>query len=112
MVRLTLRIGQMTRGDQVLKQDATVSATYRPTIANGNLRLDREGDVKIEFYGKISNIGAVSMRAFLKGKFEETFKPVLVNTPVDLPAPKQANVPRVQISNLLLDNGWVQINLN
>lgn len=112
VVRLTLRIGQMTRGDQVLKQDATVSATYRPTIANGNLRLDREGDVKIEFYGKISNIGAVSMRAFLKGKFEETFKPVLVNTPVDLPAPKQANVPRVQISGLLLDNGWVQINLN
>ena len=112
VVRLTLRIGQMTRGDQVLKQDATVSATYRPTISNGNLRLDREGDVKIEFYGKISNIGAVSMRAFLKGKFEETFKPVLVNTPVDLPAPKQANVPRVQISSLLLDNGWVQINLN
>ena len=112
VVRLTLRIGQMTRGDQVLKQDATVSATYRPTISNGNLRLDREGDVKIEFYGKISNIGAVSTRAFLKGKFEETFKPVLVNTPVDLPAPKQANVPRVQISSLLLDNGWLQINLN
>lgn len=115
VVKLTLRIGQMTRGDQVLKQDATVSATYRPTISNGisngNLRLDREGDVKIEFYGKISNIGAVSMRAFLKGKFEETFKPVLVNTPVDLPAPKQANVPRVQISSLQLDNGWVQINL-
>ncbi len=111
LIKLTLRISQMTRGDQVLKQDAAVSATYRPTIYNGFLRLDREGEVKIEFFGKISNIGAVSMRAFLKGKFEETFKPLLVNAPVTLPPPKQPNVPPVQISSLQLDNGWVQVGL-
>lgn len=111
LVKLTLRIGQMTRGDQVLKQDASVTAVYRPTVNNGYLRMDREGDVKIEFFGKISNIAAVSMRAFLKGKFEDTFKPLLVNAPVTLPAPKQANVPPVQISNLQLDNGWLQVNL-
>jgi len=111
LVKLTLRIGQMTRGEQVLKQDASVTAIYRPTIYNGDLRLDREGEVKIEFFGKISNIAAVSMRAFLKGKFEDTFKPVLVNTPITLPAPKRANMPRVQISNLQLDNGWLQVSL-
>jgi hypothetical protein len=111
LVKITLRIGQMTRGEQVLKQDASVSATYRPTVYNGYFRMDREGPVDIEFFGKISNIGAVSMRAFLKGKFEDTFKPVLVNAPIALPAPKQANVPRVQISNLQLDNGWVQVSL-
>ena len=111
LVKLTLRIGQMTRGDQVLKQDASVTAVYRSTVYNGYFRMDREGDVKIEFFGKISNIGAVSMRAFLKGKFEDTFKPLLVNAPITLPAPKQANVPQVQISNLQLDNGWAQISL-
>ncbi|MDX1925616.1 MAG: hypothetical protein SFV81_03810 [Pirellulaceae bacterium] len=111
LVNLTLRIGQMTRGDQVLKQDASVTAVYRPTVNNGYFRMDREGDVKIEFFGKISNIAAVSMRAFLKGKFEDTFKPLLVNAPINLPAPKQANVPPVQISDLQLDNGWLQVNL-
>ncbi len=111
LVKLTLRIGQMTRGEQVLKQDAAVSATYRPTVYNGFLRMDREGPVNIEFFGKISNIGAVSMRAFLKGKFEETFKPLLVNAPITLPPPKQPNMPWVQISSLQLDNGWVQVSL-
>ena len=111
LVKLTLRIGQMTRGEQVLKQDASVTAVYRPTVYNGYFRMDRESEVKIEFFGKISNIAAVSMRAFLKGKFEDTFKPLLVNAPITLPAPKQANVPQVQISNLQLDNGWAQISL-
>ncbi len=111
LVKITLRIGQMTRGEQVLKQDAAITAVYRPTIYNGYLRLDREGEVKIEFFGKISNIGAVSMRAFLKGKFEDTFKPVLVNAPMTLPTPKQPNVPPMQVSNLQLDNGWVQVSL-
>jgi hypothetical protein len=111
LVKMNLRIGQMTRGDQVLKQDASVTAVYRPSVHNGYFRMDREGDVKIEFFGKISNIAAVSMRAFLKGKFEDTFKPLLVNAPITLPPPKQANVPQVQISDLQLDNGWVQVNL-
>lgn len=111
LVKITLRISQMTRGDQLLKQDASVTATYRPTVNNGFLRLDREGEVKIEFFGRISNIGAVSMRAFLKGKFEDTFKPVLVNEPITLPPPKQPNIPSVQISNLQVDHGWVQVSL-
>lgn len=111
LAKFTLRISQMTRGEQVLKQDASVTAVYRPTIYNGYLRLDREGDVKIEFFGKISNIAAVSMRAFLKGKFEDTFKPVLVNAPITLPPPRRPNVPQLQISNLQVDNGWAQISL-
>ncbi len=108
LVKITLRISQMTRGDQILKQPATIAASYRPTYAAGNLRLDREGTVDINFVGRSTGLAAVSMRAFLKGKFEDFFKPVLVDTPIKL-GERFPKLPNLQISSIQLDNGWLQV---
>jgi len=110
LVKITLRISKMTRGEQTLNQDTVVSATYRPSIANGYLRLDREGEMGINFIGR-GGLGSVSLKPFIKGKFEKTFKPVLVNAPVNLPTPNNPAFPRLQVSNLIVDNGWAQISL-
>lgn len=111
LVTISLRISKMTRGEQVLNQDTIVTATYRPSINNGYLRMDREGEMEIEFIGR-GGLGSVSLKPFIKGKFENTFKPVLVNAPINLPIPaNNPNMPRLQISNLQLDNGWAQISL-
>ncbi len=108
LAKLTLRISQMTRGDQILKQNATISASYRPSYVGGNLRLDREGTVDIEFVGRSTGLAAVSMRAFLKGKFEDFFKPVLVDAPVNI-GQRFPALPNLQISGIYLDNGWMQV---
>ncbi len=110
LVKITLRISRMTRGDQPLNQDTVVTATYRPSIANGYFRLDREGEMGINFIGR-GGLGSVSLKPFIKGKFEKTFKPVLVNAPITLPIPNNPAMPRLQISNLIVDNGWAQISL-
>ena len=111
LVTISLRISKMTRGEQVLNQDTIVTATYRPSINSGYLRMDREGEMEIEFIGR-GGLGSVSLKPFIKGKFENTFKPVLVNAPINLPIPaNNPNMPRLQISNLQLDNGWAQISL-
>jgi hypothetical protein len=108
LAKLTLRISQMTRGDQALKQPATITASYRPNYNGGNLRLERQGDVDIEFVGRSSGLGAVSMRAFLKGKFDEFFKPVLVDKPIVF-GEKMPGLRNLQISSIILDNGWLQV---
>ena len=110
LVKITLRISKMTRGDQPLNQDTVVTATYRPSISNGYLRLDREGEMEINFIGR-GGIGSVSLKPFIKGKFEKTFKPVLVNAPINLPIPNNPAIPRLQVSNLIIDNGWAQVSL-
>ncbi len=110
LVKITLRISKMTRGDQPLNQDTVVTATYRPSISNGYLRLDREGEMGINFIGR-GGLGSVSLKPFIKGKFEKTFKPVLVNAPIHLPTPNNPAIPRLAISNLIIDNGWAQISL-
>ncbi len=111
LVKITLRISKMTRGEQVLNQDTVVTATYRPSIHNGYLRMDREGETDIDFIGR-GGLGSVSLKPFIKGKFEKTFKPVLVNTPINLPTPaNNPSMPRLQVANLVVDNGWAQISL-
>lgn len=109
-IKLTLRLSQMTRGEQVLKQNAIISATYRPSYYDNRLRLDREGPVSIDFVGRSTGVASVSLRAFLKGKFEETFKPVLVDTYIDLPqlAP---NLPKFRVSSIQIDRGWLQVGI-
>ncbi len=107
-IKITLRVSQMSRGDQSLKQPATVSATYIPTYSNGRFRMEREGELKIDFIGRATGIANVSLRAFLKGKFEETFKPVLVDRVIDIPA-VGPNGPKISLAAMQFDRGWMQI---
>ncbi len=107
-IKITLRVSQMSRGDQTLKQPATVSATYIPSYTNGRFRMDREGELKIDFIGRATGIANVSLRAFLKNKFEETFKPVLVDRVIDIPA-VGPNGPKVSLTAMQFDGGWMQV---
>ncbi len=51
----------------------------------GALQLKREGEVKIEFYGKQDRgVRAVSLRSFLKTKFSEFLKEELLDVPLKL----------------------------
>jgi hypothetical protein len=110
-VKITLRVIQMTRGDQSLKQPATVMATYRPSYENGHFRMDREGDLNIEFVGRASGgLSSVSLRAFLKSKFEDTFKPVLVDRYIDIPQ-LASNLPKLRLSSIQIDRGWLQLGI-
>ncbi len=109
LVKITLRILRMTRGTQGVGQ-SVVAATYRPSFHQGVLRLDREGELDISF-GNMGGLAAVSLKPFLRGKFEKTFKPVLVNRSIVLPRPANPNVPPLQIGQVQLDDGWLQVSL-
>ncbi len=108
--KIILRITKMTRGDQSLQEPAIISATYTPTLQDGGLRLQRDTDVEVEFVRSTRGVRAVTLRSFLKGKFENTFKEEIVTKPLDL-TQKFPRAPNLMLNALTLDDGWVQVGL-
>ena len=108
VVKLQLRISDMTRGEQRLSDDAIISATYRPTYFNGVLTLKREGEVTIEFTRQARGLRVVTLRSFLKGKFDKALQEEIRTKQLDLAsvAPQAVGF---DISSIKIDGGWVQV---
>ena len=100
----------MTRGAQALDDSSIVTAVYRPTYSNGVVNLNREGPVDVSFTRASRGLRVVTLRSFLKGKFDMFFKERIVTRRLDqwsLPA----GVPQLTVDTLKLEDGWIQVGL-
>jgi hypothetical protein len=110
LVKFRLRITRMTRGDQSLDDAALITAVYAPSYADGVVTLDRQGDVEINFPRASRGLRAVTLRSFLKGKFDAFFKEQIVTKPIDL-SKSFPNAPNLDVDSIQLDDGWVQVGM-
>jgi chorismate mutase len=114
---ITVRIVRMTRGTQVLNEALSIKAVYLPQLENGRIMLNRQGEVEVTSDKETKGTRAVTLRSFLRNKFDKTFKTSIVTEPISF-AKLQARFP--QVSNLNLDinrasfkiaAGWLQVAL-
>jgi hypothetical protein len=106
-IKIVLRISQMTRGDQSLPEAASISATYVPSFRDGVLILDRQGPVDIQF-GETRGMRVLTLKTFIKNKFEATFKEQFVIDRIDL-ASRFPRAPRLSIDTWRFDDGWMHV---
>jgi hypothetical protein len=112
LVTFRIRTTQLDKGDQELNQPAAIEASYAISLVDGALQLDRQGDVKITFSGRsLSNLKAVSLRSFLKKRFEEVFRPQLLDEPVRITDKLPPELHGLQLCSIQVDDGWIQAHL-
>lgn len=113
LITIRVRLNKLEKGDQALKQPALIQATYRPALEDGALQLKREGEVKIEFYGKQDRgVRAVSLRSFLKTKFSEFLKEDLLDVPLRLSEKLPPEFQSLDLVSISSESGWLQVHLN
>lgn len=107
-VTIKLRVSQMTRGQQTLEDGAFVTAVYAPSYSNGVLTLTRQGEVDVSFARATRGLRVVTLRSFLKGKFDMFFKEQIVTQRLDL-ANRFPKLPKFNLAVMKIDNGWLQL---
>ncbi len=109
LVRFRVRISRLDREDKSLDA-ATVDAAYRVEVADGRVQLHREGDVNITFSdSQQKGVYAVALRTFLKGKFDQLFRPQLLEEPLNWSEKLPDQVKDLRLAELSIDDGWMQI---
>jgi hypothetical protein len=112
LIRFRIRTTRLDRGDQALDQSASIEASYKPIIQNGGIQLQRVGDVTIDFVGRAqSGLRGVTMRSFLRKKFDSVFKQELFETPLRPTDRLPSNIP-LSLVDVQVDDGWLQASLN
>jgi hypothetical protein len=109
-ITISIRVTQLTRGEQVLPELFVVSATYVPSFSpDGLLTLNRQGPVDFRF-GDARGLRVLTLRTFIKGKLEQAFKEQIELERLNLKDrfPKVGNI---AIDSWQLDNGWLQVGL-
>ncbi len=107
-VKIKLRITQMTRGTQSLDDGAFVTAVYAPSFSGGVLTLTRQGEVEVTFARASRGLRVVTLRSFLKGKFDKFFKEQIVTERLELPG-RFPNLPQFVLNVMKIDDGWLQL---
>lgn len=111
LVRFRIRTTKLDRGDQALDQQASIVASYRIVLIDGGIQLERVGDVQIDFVGKAQRgLRAVTLRSFLKNKFDTVFKPQLFDKPLRPTDRLPSNI-ALQLREVQIDDGWLQATL-
>jgi hypothetical protein len=112
LVKFRIRTTKLDRGDQALDQEASIDAAYKVQLQDGAIQLIRQGDVAIEFTGKAQRgLKAVTMRSFLKNKFDSVFKQELLKKPFRLADRLPAGAPNLNVVDVQVDDGWIQATL-
>lgn len=108
LVRFRVRISRLDREDKSLDA-ATVDAAYRVEVSEGRIQLHREGDVNITFSdSQQKGVYAVALRTFLKGKFDQLFRPQLLDEPLNWSEKLPDQLKDLRLADLTIDNGWMQ----
>ncbi len=108
LVRFRIRVSRLDREDKSLDA-ATIDAAYRVEVADGRIQLHREGDINIAFSeSQQKGVLAVTLRSFLKGKFEQLFRPQLLDEPLNWSEKLPDQLRDLRLADLTIDNGWMQ----
>lgn len=109
LVTFRIRTSKLDKGDQVLKDPAIIEVDYKIVLINGAIQLERQGEVKINFLGKLSRgVNAVILRSFLKRKFDEVFKQDLLDQPIGITDRLPNELQGMYLSSIQVDDGWIQ----
>ena len=112
LVTFRIRTNKLDRGDQALDQPASIEASYKIVLADGALQLERQGEVKIDFSGKQQRgVRAVTLRSFLKKKFEDVFKQQLLDEPIRITDRLPNDLQDLNLSSVQIENGWIQAHI-
>jgi hypothetical protein len=110
LIRFRIRTSRLDREDQSLDQPATIDAAYRVEIVDGRVQLHREGDVNVNFSGTAQKgVRSVTLRTFLKNKFEQLFRPELLDKPLDWSEKLPPQFQDLRLASLSIDDGWMQV---
>lgn len=113
MIRFRIRTSRLDREDQSLDQPAIIDAAYRVEIVDGRIQLHREGDVNVNFSGtQQKGVRSVTLRTFLKNKFEQLFRPELLDKPLDWSENLPPQFKDLRLASLSIDDGWMQVHFN
>lgn len=112
LIRFRVRTSRSTRGDQTV-ESAVVDAAYRVEISDNRIQLHREGDLAITFSkDRQKGIVPTAMRSFIRGRFEQIFRPELFNEPINLTEKLPTQFQDLRIKEWTIDEGWLQVNLD
>ena len=108
-VRIAVRGRRFTRGDQVVRAQMEISASYKLEKSNGGSKLTRQGDVVAEYVEKErQSLGETAMKTLMRKKFAALFKPEIVSDGLMLPE-QFRNVGKLQLQQLQADKGWLTL---
>lgn len=112
LIKFRVSTSRLEREDQALPNTATVEAAYRLVQTDGTVQLVREGELNVEFTGKVQQ-GArgVVLRTFLKSKFEQLFRQELFDTPVRWSDRLPEQFKGLQLCAVGIDDGWLQLQI-
>jgi hypothetical protein len=110
---IAIRGRKFSRGDQEIPDSMSISATYDVAMANGGVKLNRDGDVIVKYLADNQSLSVtqVAFKAFLKVKFEAMFKEEFVSNGLVLPGKleKLGTIPLTQIAS---EGGWLSLGWN
>lgn len=111
LVTFRIRTTRLDKGDQALPHSATIEATYQIVVADNAIQLNRQGDVRVEFSERNQRGSrAVTLRGFLRRKFEEVFKAELLDKPFRPFDKLPQELAGLQLTSITMDDGWIQLN--
>jgi hypothetical protein len=112
LIKFRVSTQRLEREDQSLPHTATVEASYRLVQSDGTIQLERQGDLNVEFTGKVQQgTRGVVLRTFLKNKFEQLFREKLFDSPVRWSDRLPEQFKDLQLCAVGIDDGWLQLQI-
>jgi hypothetical protein len=111
-VRFRIRTERLDREGQALDQSAVIEANYQVLVEGKTVRLQRDGDINVAFSGRLrTGVQSVTLRTFLKNKFEQLFREQLPDKPVNWTERLPSQFQDLQLSAVDIDDGWMQVRM-
>jgi len=112
LIKFRVSTQRLEREDQSLPHTATIEASYRLVQADGTIQLERQGELNVEFTGKVQQgTRGVVLRTFLKNKFEQLFREKLFDSPVRWSDRLPGQFKDLQLCAVGIDDGWLQLQI-
>ncbi|MFM8571534.1 MAG: hypothetical protein ACKOAU_08050 [Pirellula sp.] len=112
LIKFRVTTSRLEREDQALPNTATVEAAYKIVQADGTIQLERQGDLNVEFAGKVQQgTRGVVLRTFLKNKFEQLFRDKLFDSPIRWSDRLPDRFKDLQLCAVGIDDGWLQLQI-
>ncbi len=109
---VALRATQFRRGDQTVRENIEVAATYALEQTSRGARVTRQGDIDIRFAGRPQmRVGDVAVQTFLRRNFSELFREQFDSEGLELPGRWQ-EAGQLILETLDSRNGWLAIAWN
>ena len=108
-VTISIRAKRFTSGDREVKKRLQISATYSVEKASQGVKLTRQGDVAVEFVGKVRlKASEVALKTIVKKRFDALFEPQILSEGLELPDQwKKAG--KLKLQEIHCDDGWLAL---